>query len=113
MIVLINFFCQVEGDDAQMELLFNKVTEIDIEEECFQDESQYMENTGCIDVRISRECLETNYNTSLDGESFNTINKALTDTQLQNSREALNRSQIAEPDCNIPIIHENGNYILF
>lgn len=77
----------MNGDDTQMDIYFNKTTEIDIDQECFHDESNQLEEKCVVDVRVSRECLETNYNTSLDGESFNMIKQ--TDSQLRNSREAL------------------------
>ena len=102
----------INGDDTQMDIYFNKTTEIDIDQECFHDESNRLEEEKCtIDVRVSRECLETNYNTSLDGESFNMIRQ--TDSQLKNSREALDNTADKPEDsielCNTTVIHEKGN----
>lgn len=107
------------GDDTQMDIIFNKTTEIDIDEEIFQDESNCMENMGCIDVRISRECLETNYNTSLDGESFNAnIGKPMAESQLRCSREVLDGSmnnktsaRSSQKDLNLAVIHDTGKLI--
>ncbi len=102
---------KIEGDDAHMELFFNKTTEIDIEEECFRDQSNYMENTGCIDVRVSRECLETNYNTSLDGESLNMTNKE--SQMLRNSVEVVNRSGPSDQiDVTVLIVETGKNKLL-
>jgi len=103
---------KIEADDAHhMGMFFCKTTEIDIEEECFKDESNFLENIGCVDVRVSRECLETNYNTSMDGESLNMTNKE--NQVLRNSAEVADRSMPGgEADMTVMAV-ETGINILF
>ena len=99
------------GDDTQIDIIFDKTTEIDIDEEMFQDGSNCMENLGCIDVRISRECLETNYNTSLDGESFNNTHNLRCSREIDSS-PTKNSVRSSEMDLNITVIHGPGNLFL-
>ena len=104
-----------EADENRMDVFFNKTTELNIET---QGDSAPKSN-DFVDVRITRECLETNYNTSCDGESL--ANKSASQDELveygeqqeasEKSEESSDQDYEQENTFNITVIHETHRLV--